>query len=64
MTFDALKFGDALLGPLPWSEGEHWATIARRVAVWSPTLGVSSQTVPGGPRLPGSFLDSNCNQPS
>jgi hypothetical protein len=25
-------------------EGEHWATIACRVAVRSPTLGVSSQT--------------------
>ncbi len=61
MASDALKFGDAMRGPsASVAEGEHWATIVRRVAVRSPRWAFP-------PRLPGGrtagrralFRDSN-----
>jgi hypothetical protein len=52
--FRRIEFGDALPGPLPVGEGEHWATIACRITVRGPRWAFPPR-LPGGPRLPGLF---------
>jgi hypothetical protein len=55
VAFDPIDFGDALLGPLPIGEGEHWATIACRVAVRGPRWAFPPR-LPGGSTAAGPFL--------
>ena len=58
MASDALKFGDAVRGPsAAVAEGEHWATIVRRVAVRSPSWAFPPR-LPGGRTAAGPFFAS------
>jgi hypothetical protein len=54
--FRRIEFGDALPGPLPVGEGEHWATIACRVTVRGPRWAFPPR-LPGGPTAAGPFCD-------
>src|SRR6266852_7461720 len=56
LAFDALKFGDALLGPLPWSER---VSIGRPLLVASPSGAprwAFPPKLPGGPTAAGLFF--------